>query len=122
MPDTHEIQHSDGTTTVIEVDDDSNFYVYTIDSATGDRIDNGPSAEIGSNYTLAEVMASYERADDPAGGADYSNTEIADTDASGAESDETDPSDAGTGVSEPEGAEPSGPESEGEEPGGGGGG
>jgi hypothetical protein len=70
MADTNEIPHADGTTTVIEVDGDGNFYVYTIDSATGDRIDNGPSAEIGSSYTLSEVMASYQRADDPSGGPD----------------------------------------------------
>ncbi|MGF6575184.1 hypothetical protein ABH945_007313 [Paraburkholderia sp. GAS333] len=122
MPDTHEIQHLDGTTTVIEVDDDRNFYVYTTDSSTGDRIASGPSAELGSNYTLDEVMTSYQRDDDPVGGADSGNAEPQDADTDGNNPPETEPSDTGAGVSEPGVAAPDGLESEGDEPGGAGGG
>lgn len=64
MTGSYELQHADGTTTVIEVDDSGNYYVYTTDSSTGERIDNAPSSEIGSNYTLDEVLDSYRREDD----------------------------------------------------------
>ncbi|WP_250486268.1 hypothetical protein [Caballeronia sp. GaOx3] len=64
MTGSYDLRHADGTTTVIEVDDDGNYYVYTTDSSTGERIDDGPSNEIGSNYSLEEVLDSYRRADD----------------------------------------------------------
>ncbi|SAL05305.1 hypothetical protein AWB81_07104 [Caballeronia arationis] len=131
MTGSYELQHADGTTTVVEVDDSGNYYVYTTDSSTGERIDNGPSSEIGSNYTLEEVLDSYRREDDVP--SDATPEEIADptttgpdpatTEPGGTDSSETEP-----GVMDPSGmdldhdGEPSGVESDSEEPGSTGGG
>lgn len=124
MTGTQEIQHADGTTTVVEVDDSGNYYVYTIDSSTGDRIDNGPSNEIGSNYTLDEVLDSYRREDDvpldatpeaeattdpgptEPGGTDSSETESGVTDPSAGDlGPATEPSEAAPDSEEPPGAD-----------------
>lgn len=57
------IDHADGTTTVVQTNDDGYHYVFTL-GVNGDRDPDGPSAQIGGSTTRDEVVSAYTRPDD----------------------------------------------------------